>query len=203
MPNQHPRGRAKPSLLETEALARFFEPVQKDPTVESEIQHHLDVLDQVAREMEETWGVGRLIPLVDDVLRGKFFKQQALLNKAIAKNDPDEVATHATALARGWRALDQAARGVGHKPKPHAGLEIRLNDGRIVAIVPDGAVPQYRTDGTEVVTLTEASLQAILSDLLSTESVLGPVLKCFPAASLASLKRKPEPDWGKGDDLPF
>jgi hypothetical protein len=154
--------------------------------------------------MEEVWGVGRLIPLVDDVLRGKFFKQQALLNKAIAQNDPDEVGKHATALARGWRALDAAARHVGHQPKPHAGLEIRLNDRRIVAIVPDGQpVPQYRQDGTEVVTLTESSLTAILSDLLSAESTLAKVLKTFPAAELRPLQRKPEPDWANGDDVPF
>jgi len=198
------RGRVKTTLLEAEALARFFEPLQKDHTAESEIQRHLDQLDQVARQMEDTWGTGRLMQLVDDVMRDKFFKQMAKLNAAIEKNDPDEVGTHAAALGRGWVALDKAARHVGHKPKPHSGIEIRLADGRIVAIVPDGeTVPQYRADGAEILTLSEASLAAILSDLFSTDSTLTQVLKSFPGASLAPLQRKPAPDWAKGDDIPF
>lgn len=198
------RGRVKTTLLEAETLSRFFEPLQKDPTAASEIQRHLDQLDQVAKEMEAVWGVGRLIPLVDDVMREKFFRQMAKLNAAIEKNDPDQVETHATALARGWRALDAAARAVGHKPKPHSGLEIRLQDGRVVAIVPDGeTVPQYRADGAQVLTLSEGDLSLILSDLFSTESTLAQILKSFPGASLARLQRKPEPDWVKGDSIPF
>lgn len=200
-PGRH--GRAKPTLLEREALSRFFEPAQKDPTVESEIQHHLDRLDETAREMEMVWGTGRLVQLVDDVLRQKFFKQMASLNKAIEANSPSEVATHAEAMARGWRALDAAARGCGHKPKPHAGTEIRLNDGRIVAIVPEGEVPQYRQDGTTVITLTEAEIGTLLSDLLSTESVLGQVLSHPLAGRLTALRRKPAPDWATGDDIPL
>lgn len=198
------RGRVKTSLLENEALSRFFEPLHKDPTAESEIQRHLDLLDEVAREMEAVWGTGRLVTLVDDVLRDKFFKQMAKLNEAIEKNDPDAVGAHSTAMARGWQALAKAARGVGHKPKPHAGLEIRLQDGRIVAIVPgDEKVPNYRTDGTEVVTLTEAEISLILSELLSAESALAKILKTFPAAKLAALQRKRQPDWSKGDEIPF
>lgn len=197
------RGRVKTSLLENEALSRFFEPLHKDPTAESEIQRHLDLLDEVAREMEAVWGTGRLIPLVDDVLRGKFFKNMAALNKAVEAGKVDEVEKQATSLARGWRAMDAAARGVGHKPKPHAGLEIRLQDGRIVAIVPDGEVPQYRQDGTTVITLTEAEIGTLLSDLLSTESVLGQVLSHPLAGRLTALRRKPAPDWATGDDIPL
>lgn len=198
-------GRAKPSLLETEALARFFEPAQKDPTVESEIQHHIDQLDVVAREMEATWGTGRLMGLVDDVLRQKFFKQMARLNDAIERNSVSDVATHAEAMARGWRALDAAARGVGQKPKPHGGIEIRLTDGRLLAIVPDGdkPVPNYRTDGTQVVTLTEAEIGLLVSDLLTADSTLAKTLRSFPTAKITALQRKPAPDWEKGDDLPF
>lgn len=197
------RGRVKTTLLEREALSRFFEPHQKDPTAESEIQRHLDLLDQVAKQMEDTWGPGRLLQLVDDVMRDKFFKQMAKLNAAIEKNDPDEVGTHAAALGRGWVALDKAARGCGHKPKPHFGLEIRLQDGRIVAIVPDGEVPQYRQDGTTVITLTEVEIGTLLSDLLSTESVLGQVLSHPLAGRLTALRRKPAPDWATGDDIPL
>lgn len=198
------RGRVKTTMLERESLSRFFEPLHKDPTAESEIQRHLDLLDEVAREMEAVWGTGRLIPLVDDVLRGKFFKNMAALNKAVEAGKVDEVEKQATSLARGWRAMDAAARGVGHKPKPHAGLEIRLQDGRIVAIVPgDEKVPNYRTDGTEVVTLTEAEISLILSELLSAESALAKILKTFPAAKLSALQRKPAPDWATGDDIPL
>lgn len=202
-PGRH--GRAKPTLLEREALARFFEPAQKDPTADSEIQHHLDRLDEVAREMEMVWGTGRLVQLVDDVLRQKFFKQMANLNKAIEANSPSEVATHAEAMQRGWRALDKAARGVGHKPKPHAGTEVRLNDGRIVAIVPgEDKVPDYRKDGTEILTITESELGLILSDLLAAESALAKTLKSFPASKLTALARKsPPPDWRRGDSIPF
>lgn len=203
MMNQHPRGRPKPSRRETESLARFFEPLQKDPAGQSDIQRHLDALDGVAAEMEAVWGMGRLIPLVDGEMRAKFFKQMAKLNAAIEKNDPEAVETHATALARGWRALDQAARQAGHQPKPYSGTEVRLKDGRMVAIVPEGEVPQYRQDGAEVITITEAEIGLILSDLLCGDSTLAAVLKSFPAARLTALQRKPKADWAKGDDVPF
>lgn len=197
------KSRAKPSRRETESLAQFFEPLQKDPAGQSDIQRHLDALDGVAAEMEAVWGVGRLIPLVDDEMRAKFFKQMAKLNAAIEKNDPEAVETHATALARGWRALDQAARQAGHQPKPYSGTEVRLRDGRLVAIVADGEVPQYRADGAEVITITEAEIGLILSDLLGGDSTLAAVLKSFPAARLTALQRKPKADWAKGDDVPF
>lgn len=204
MRNQHPRGRVKVDMLQAEAVRQFFEPASKDPTAESEIQRHLDQLDEVAREMEAVWGTGRLIPLVDDVLRQKFFKQMAKLNAAIERNDPDDVGVQAAAMARGWRALDQAARHVGHKPKAHVGIEVRLQDGRVVAIVPgEKPVPNYRTDGTEVVVLTEAEIGMILSDLLSAESTLSAVIKTFPEARLTALKRKAQPEWEKGDDIPW
>jgi len=199
------KSRPKPSRRETESLAAFFEPLQKDPAGQSDIQRHLDALDGVAAEMEAVWGVGRLIPLVSDEMRVKFFRQMAKLNAAIEKNDPEAVETHATALARGWRALDQAARQAGHQPKPHTGTEARLKDGRVVAIVADGEVPQYRADGAEVITITEAEIGLILSDLLGGDSTLAAVLKSFPAARLTALQRKPLPkaDWAKGDDVPF
>lgn len=153
--------------------------------------------------MEAVWGVGRLIPLVDDEMRAKFFKQTAKLNAALENNDPDAIETHATALGRGWRALDAAARRAGHQPKPYTGTEVRLKDGRLAAIVPEGEVPQYRQDGAEVITITEAEIGLILSDLLCGDSTLAAALKSFPAARLTALQRKPKADWAKGDDVPF
>ena len=54
-----------------------------------------------------------------------------------------------------------------------------------------------------MVTITEAEIGLILSDLLGGDSTLAAVLKSFPAGRLTALQRKPKADWAKGDDVPF
>lgn len=195
--------KGKPTAAQLRQSFGFYAP-SADPNAARTVQAFVDGLDAVARQMEEIWGEGRLVRLVKPELADKFWKQMAMLNKAIEANDPQAVEVQAKATERGWHALDRAARADGHQPKSHPGLEIRLKDGRIAAIVPDGVtVLDYRRDGSEVIAFTEAEIGLILSDLLSDQPVLAAIKKTFPGARFTALAAKSEPDWEKGDDIPF
>ena len=73
-------------------------------------------LDRVAVDLERTWGVNRLPELVAPDLAAKFATAQEQCDEAIRSGDTAAAAGKATALVRGWKALDAAARAAGHTP---------------------------------------------------------------------------------------
>jgi hypothetical protein len=73
------------------------------------IYRSLRPLDAIAHDMEMKWGVDRLEQLVSPQLAAKFGTAKAQLDQAIDQADPAMVAQKASAMIRGWQALDQAA----------------------------------------------------------------------------------------------
>ena len=71
-------------------------------------------LNRVAVDLERTWGVNRLPELVPADLAARFATAQEQCNMEIAAGDIEAAAQKAAALARGWKALDAAARAAGH-----------------------------------------------------------------------------------------
>ncbi len=91
-------------------------------------------VDDVARQMEDRWGVGRLPLLVDDELREKFARQLRRFDEAIGSNDVERVRQTGAATTRAWLALDQAATKSGAKQLQPDCWEVQLEDGRVVAL---------------------------------------------------------------------
>lgn len=164
------------------------------------------VLDRVATEMERLWGVGRLTTLVPPDMAAKFARAEEQCEIAIASGDVDAAAQKAAALARGWRALDQAARAEGHEPNDLGRVWCAEIGGRAYAVCVHtadcGGLAAKFPDHTAV------SLKELLRLLQATEAgrLVAAVKDHFPGAALTAVKppaTKPAPNWSRGDDLPF
>jgi hypothetical protein len=83
-----------------------------DQTAEA-VYHAIQPLDEVARQMEDVWGINRLPMLVSPETAAKFGSAKAKLDQAIIDNDATEVAKRAAIQIRGWRAMDAEARASG------------------------------------------------------------------------------------------
>ena len=158
----------------------------------------IEGLDQVAYQMEQIWGVGRLRLLVSDFLRMKFDAQLEKLNTAIVENNPEFIAVQVEGMKRAWSALDKIARESGHRPlDPNVWETVMPTAGVAVAIV--------RTD---------AEAHALAKDrVVFTTAEIGLWLEQVPAAVdrikrrhpgvLLSLSKPKSFDWKKGDPIPF
>jgi hypothetical protein len=76
----------------------------------------VQVADQAAIKHEGEWGIGRLEQLAPPDLAAKFAIAKHQLDEAISAVDIDLAGKKAMAMARGWEALDRAARAAGHRP---------------------------------------------------------------------------------------
>lgn len=181
------------------------------------------VLDRVAGDMERLWGVGRLPTLVPADLAAKFGRAEEQCEEAIASGDVEAAAQKAAALARGWKALDEAARAQGHFPGRTSEVWFCEVEGRAYAVclhtADSAALAAEYPDHTAV------SLQELLRLLSATEAgrLVVAAKDAFPGASLTGIKpppatgadmgnprsgqaasaAKPPPDWSRGDQLPF
>lgn len=97
---------------------------------------HIDGVDQLAVEMERTWGAGRLRLLVDVEWREKFDRQRIKLNKAVWEGDLEDVHRETGRMAAAWRKLHSLALEVNAAPLAPQVWETALDDGRVIAIVP-------------------------------------------------------------------
>jgi hypothetical protein len=131
----------------------------------------LDGLDEIARQMERKWGVGRLRLMVSDVLRIKFDAQQAKLDAAIATDQESYIRAQAEGMRRAWLALDRAATDAGAEPLAAEVWECVLPaTGEVVSIVRTEAEAHHVARESEVWTLAEI---AVLIERLGDEDAAG------------------------------
>lgn len=98
------------------------------------IQSALIELDKVASDCERRWGIDRLPLLVDEDLRLKFWAQQDKLDQAILENDAAAVKKEAEIMARGWMALERAAKATGARESTGEGYEATIDDKRTLRV---------------------------------------------------------------------
>lgn len=157
----------------------------------------LDMLDETARQMEMTWGVGRLRLLVSDFLRLKFDSQAEKLNAAITEGKPEFVIVQAEGMRRAWSALEKAAREAGHRPLDPNVWEVLLpSAGVAIAVVRTDAEARIVAKDRVVFTLAE-----IGSYLENISEAVQRIRKRHPG-TLLTIKPKSF-DWSKGDKIPF
>jgi hypothetical protein len=92
-------------------------------------------VDQVAREMERRWGVGRLVRLVSPETLLRFRQAHRLWTQAYS-HDRNVAETERTSamMIRAWKALDAEATATGHAPLAPTVWEGRTEDGRALVI---------------------------------------------------------------------
>jgi len=151
------------------------------------IQSVVDGVDEVARQQESKWGVGRLELLVSNELRTKFRRQLQRFNDAIASNDLEKVQTTGEATKRGWLILDQAAAAAGAVPLSPEYWEFQLSDGSVVAFCRNGydahaVVREGRRlqvwSADEIIRLIESNYEIVLTKQM------------FPGAEVVSARPK-------------
>ena len=161
-------------------------------------------LDRVAVDLERTWGVNRLPELVPADLAARFATAQEQCDMEIAAGDIEAAAQKAAALARGWKALDAAARAAGHTPGDLGAVWFSSVQGRSFAVclhtADVGALAALHRDHEAV------SLEELLRLLDANElgRFVSKANRAFPGIELSAIKSsKPAANWARGDDLPF
>ena len=145
----------------------------------------VDGVDQVACEMEQKWGVGRLRLLIDDNLRRRFDEQADLFNAALDAADVKGVTRHGDGMKRGWLALDQAAGDAGQLPLSPEVWEVKGPDG-VIAIVrtnPEAHAIVREGRAVEVWTLDE-----IARIIVKFRDGVGTVKRLFPGAQVTDVR---------------
>ena len=161
-------------------------------------------LNRVAVDLERTWGVNRLPELVAPDLAAKFATAQEQCDEAIRSGDTAAAAGKATALVRGWKALDAAARAAGHTPGDLGAVWFASVQGRSFAVclhtADVGALAALHRDHEAV------SLEELLRLLDANElgRFVSKANRAFPGIELSAIKSsKPAANWARGDDVPF
>jgi len=163
-------------------------------------------LDRVAAEAERTWGVGRLQELVAPDLAARFATAQEQCDMEIAGGDVQASAQKAAALARGWRALDAAARAAGHQPNDLGVVWTASIEGQAFAVclhtADVGAMADRHPGHTAV------ALEELLRVLMAREAAIYRKAKeIWPGATISAARpaspTRPPANWKSGDELPF
>jgi len=166
------------------ALASLHKGNQKMSAADQKSSTILSAFESVAsiqRRMEGKWGVGRLQDLADPPLRAKFDRAVARFDKAMDKSDPNVIVARASALHRGWVALQDAALEAKYKPLDEKAVWAwRADNGKGYAIAKDhnsriDALAELE-DGT-VWTLEE--IGKILHYLTIADPLLGQIKEMF------------------------
>lgn len=161
----------------------------------------VDGVDAVAASMEAKWGVGRLRLLVDDDLRERFDRQRRKFNKAIWSGELADIERQADGMRKGWQALDRAAEQAGARPLAPEVWEVRLDDGKVAALVRTAAeAHKVAREGRylAVYTLDE------IARLIQAYPEVARAKEVFPGALVEDVRARAEDiDWEVGDALPI
>jgi hypothetical protein len=99
------------------------------------IQAEVIPVDAVAREMERTWGAGRLFELVSPDTLLRFRRGYALWAQAVTDSDLEAVRTLGPKMIAAWRFMDKEANSLGATPLSATHMEARMEDGRVLIVV--------------------------------------------------------------------
>lgn len=171
----------------TDPFARW---VSRGNAVYLEGRAHLDGVDELALRMERKWGADRLRLLVDAEWRMKFDSQRLKYRQAIWGGDLDDVIREAGRMANAWRKLDEIADLAGADPLSPQVWETTLPNGRVVALVRDGAdAKAVIADGrhVDVYTLDE------IGRLIAGYPDLAKVKEVFPGATVTRVSSIRDP----------
>ena len=165
----------------------------------------VDGVDHVATEMEQRWGAGRLRLLVGDDLRLRFDRQVEKWGEAVSTYNVVAIRNRGAAMKRAWAALDAAAVKAGAKPLTGDAWEVRLKDGRVLAIVKTdaemkAAMKRYESDDRDIALWSADEIGRFVQT--SKESEIADLAKRhFRGAVVSDVRaaHMPDPD----DAIPF
>lgn len=173
----------------------------------SPAQIAIEALDEVARQQELKWGVGRLPALVaafDPDLAARFWSQLEKLNAACETGYLEGQETQANRMRNAWMALDRAAEAADCPPLDPRYMEARLPDGRLLIVCADPqSAHRMANDNRAAVVwgIDEVVRVAWGHDLLNQAKTLWPGARVVETR-ISPEAAKPPIDWSRGDYLP-
>tara|TARA_Y100000034_G_scaffold121128_1_gene164956 strand:+ start:688 stop:1239 length:552 start_codon:yes stop_codon:yes gene_type:complete len=178
---------------------RISNPVDAGNETAEAVWHATKTVDQVARSMERKWGADRLPTIVAPELAAKFGQAKAQLDQAILDNDPQTTAQKASAMIRGWQALDEEATRSGqtgvdaskvwHCRHPETGQPF------IIAADTPTAVAVAQTASGTVYSIDE------VTRILAASTFVNKVKAAMPGATVEKVEQKEQNKLD--DEIPF
>jgi len=98
-----------------------------------EMQVVINAVDQRGREMDDKWGIGRLITIVPIEWAERFRSQRRKFLGAVWEFDAAEVTKHGEAMIRAYAKLDELASAT-HQPGPPEVWEFDTPEGLVVLV---------------------------------------------------------------------
>lgn len=144
--------------------------------------------DRLYRQMDEKWGVDRLIELVSPETAARFGSAYDKMNAAILAQDPEETVKRVGVCMRGLQAMDQEASAAGHIPPPPL-LEAVI-DGFHFGVMPDEAHrAHYETNRPDVAFLFSMEQIGIaMRDRIENSPAVQEAKKHFPNATVTAVR---------------
>lgn len=169
-----------------------------------------DSVHGLQRRLESKWGVGQLQALAAPALRGKFSRALVRFNKALDRDDPAEIEQRASALYRGWIALQDTALEAGHEAKVADQCWVwRSEEGKAFAICKDNDARVDALGYLESCTVwTLDEIGRVLHYLVLADPMLGQIKEMFGGEIIEIVRgvqkqgRKPKNN-GKVEEKPF
>lgn len=168
----------------------------------------LESVDEVARTLEQRWGIGRLQRIAPPDLAVKFAQATENFNEACNQDDHNYMVQKANNLIAGWKALERSAEKNGFSPADPKVLYLRAPDdaldGKPFAIIEhSGDYKRIEPDTvTRIYTIDE--ICRFIQFWEEKNSMANTVKDTFPGSQITSIKpnneNKEEPF---DDEIPF
>lgn len=155
-------------------------------------------VDAKGRELDDKWGIGRLVTLVPAEVAARFASQRRKFGEAIQAWDYPEALKHGAAMERAYAKLEELAVAAGASPSPPDQWEFETPEGLVVLIRDKRRIPQVDLNGRAAAIW---SLDEVAS-VICAHPVLASVKQQFPGSEIVHIRPKPITDF-PDDDIPF
>lgn len=172
------------------------------PATKAEIEcdFALGPLDRVATQMDQIWGVDRLVALQSPTVAAKYGARMAELNAAISACDPEAAAKVVSILIANLHRMNELALEAGHKPIIAELWEAEI-DGFHFGILRDAdAWPAARAQRPG---LTIFNMREVANALKSYGDLVVAAKQAFPGAQVAAVRQRTELEESLDDEVPF
>ncbi|MGB1189893.1 MAG: hypothetical protein ACPG4A_06675 [Pseudomonadales bacterium] len=164
-------------------------------------------MDEIARQLEQRWGIGRLERLAPPELAVKFAQARQNFNDACDQDDHNYLVQKANNLVAGWKALEKSAERNGHDPadprvwyfhapsdalggKPYAIVE---QSGDHTRVDPDTVMRVYSLD----------EICRIIAHWEASNNLANATKDHFPGAEIKSIEVENNSKEFYNDEIPF
>lgn len=157
-------------------------------------------LDRLARQMDDRWGVDRLVELVSPETAERYGSALAKLNEAIRESDPPTVLHRAKVCIRGLEAMDAEALELGRTPNTGEYWEYEYEDLKFAIVRDNSEWPLVKKERPELQIYSLREIAVILKSVAGI-SFIDTVKREFPQAEIKKIKeRLPDDFWENGGD---